>query len=50
MTTYLVDHVAFRMPAFIPLVSVDLYKLLQDGIGASDTFCRKSRRVVKVTI
>ena len=48
-TTYLVDHVAFRVPALVALVPLDLDELLQDGRIASGAFRRPSGRVVIMT-
>jgi hypothetical protein len=38
------------MPALVPLVTIYLNKLLQDGAAATCAFCRKTCRVVEVAI
>lgn len=38
------------MPALVPHVAIYLNELLQDGAAATCTFCRKTCRVVEVTI
>lgn len=44
------NHVAFGMPTFVLLVSVDLHKLLENGIRAANAFGSEPCRVMEVTV
>ena len=49
-TTYLVDHVAFRVPALVAHIAVDLDELLEDRGVAADAFRCETRAVVEVAV
>ena len=48
--TDFVNHVTFRMPAFITRVTINLHKLLQNGGIATKALGGKARRVMVMTI
>ena len=48
--TYLVDHVAFGMPAFVSRIPVDLHELLQNGTIAPGALGGESCGVMVMTI
>ena len=50
ITTNLVNHVTFWMPAFVTHVSVDLHELLQDCSITACTFCSKARRIMVMAV
>ena len=48
--TYLIDHVAFRMPTLVPHVPVDLHKLFEDCAVAACALGRISCGVVEMAV
>jgi hypothetical protein len=40
--THFVNHITFRMPAFVAHISVDFNKLFEDGTVASCAFSRET--------
>ena len=47
---YLVDHVAFWVPALVAHIAVDLHELLEDRGVAPDAFRREACAVVEVAV
>ena len=47
---HLIDHIALRMPTFVPVVPIDLHELLENGTVTSRTFRGKTSGVVELTI
>ena len=46
----LVDHVALGVPAFVPIIPIDLHELLENGIITHCVFRGKTSGVVGMTI
>ena len=50
MNTYLVDHIALGVPAFAPIIPIDLRELLENGTITPCAFRGKTSGVVEMTI
>ena len=50
MSAHLVNHVAFWVPTFIPIVPIDLHELLEDRTVATGTLRCKARGIMEVAV